>query len=223
MLTQSTIQQFFKPDKNTAVTKDELSIISSTVAPPPSTTPSSSTQPLLSNPQVIQWLKGDLSFLTDKDSEDAWGRAELKKLRPDLEVNQLWSGKLGELIAKELLVYTGRTIVSHKSKEGLNPDFETGDAMWEVKTQTYFTTGTAGEKILGVPYKYRNVSTIYGKPLKILCLAGAEKECRDHYGNLEGAKMDSSSQNLLVFYKDTFKIEYIGATDLLGKELINVY
>ena len=221
MTTQSTIKQFFKPcSSDFRGDEEEVTIISTTTQIDDTIDDTS----LLTNPQVIQWLKGDLSFLTNKDSEDVWGRAVLKTFRPDLDVNQLWSGKLGELIAQELLVKSGRKIVPHKSKEGLKPDFETSDAMWEVKTQTYFTTGTAGEKILGVPFKYRNVPILYGKPLKILCLAGAERECKDHYGVLEGVKMDNAGRDLLKFYKDRLNIEYVGASLLLGKEeLINVY
>ena len=45
-----------------------------------------------------------------------------------------------------------------------------------MKTHTWCTTGTAGEKILGVPFKYSELPRLYGKPLKIICVAYQERE-----------------------------------------------
>jgi hypothetical protein len=84
----------------------------------------------------------------------------------------------------------------------------------EVKTETYYTTGTAGEKILGCPFKYAEVPIWYGKPLRILCLGGAEKACREEYGNL-GDKGSPQKKKFLEFFKEN-QIEYVGATDLLS-------
>ena len=61
--------------------------------------------------------------------------------------------------------------------QGVHPDWETEDAIWEVKTRNWSVPGTAGEKILGVPYKYSDVPELYGKPLKIVCVAYQEWEC----------------------------------------------
>ena len=46
--------------------------------------------------------------------------------------------------------------------------------MVEVKTVSYFTTGTASEKIFGVPWKYADVPRLYGKPLQVVCLGNTE-------------------------------------------------
>jgi hypothetical protein len=58
----------------------------------------------------------------------------------------------------------------------------------EVKCGTYYTNGTAHEKILGCPFKYADIPILYSKPLKIVCIGGAEKICREQYGNLSGEK-----------------------------------
>jgi hypothetical protein len=84
----------------------------------------------------------------------------------------------------------------------------------EVKTETYFTEGTAGEKILGVPFKYRKIPMLYSKPLQILCIGGAEKASREQYGNLPGPIVSSDDTVWFDFYKSQ-QIEFIGATDLL--------
>ena len=55
-------------------------------------------------------------------------------------------------------------------------DLETFKEMIEVKTGSYFTTGTAGEKVPGVPWKYSEVPDLYGKPLLIILIGGDKKE-----------------------------------------------
>jgi hypothetical protein len=185
---------------------------------------------LLRNREVIQWLFGDLSFLEDsltecktkkdkddqcKKLEDKWGQNILKTLRrPDLKLDKQWTNKFGEHLGEELYMLLGKKVSCPAAKEGKQPDLEVDDSMIEIKAQTYFTTGTAGEKILGVPFKYAEIPDLYGKPLKIVCMGGAEKVCREHYGNLPGDKCSPQKKKLLEFFK-TMNIEYIGATDIL--------
>ena len=88
------------------------------------------------------------------------------------------------------------------------------DAIIEAKTQTFYTDGTAGEKILGCPFKYAEIPDLYEKPLKILCMGGAEKVCRERYGNLPGAKCTPQKMRFLDFFRAN-QIEYVGATDIL--------
>jgi hypothetical protein len=86
----------------------------------------------------------------------------------------------------------------------------------EAKAETYFTTGTAGEKILGCPFKYAEIPVLYNKPLKIICIGGAEKECREEYGNLSDLKCTPQKKKFLDFFREN-GIEYIGATDIMNK------
>lgn len=182
---------------------------------------------LLRNREVIQWLFGDTTFLPSiekknkthdtkklKELEDKWGRQVLKSRRPDLKLDKQWTNKFGEHLCEELLILLGKTVSKPVKKEHYQPDLEVEDAIWEAKTETFFTEGTAGEKILGCPFKYAEIPELYEKPLKILCMGGAEKACREQYGNLPGDKCSTQKKKFLDFFKEQ-KIEYVGATDIL--------
>jgi len=101
------------------------------------------------------------------------------------------------------------------NKHHYQPDTEVDDAIWEAKANTFFTEGTAGEKILGCPFKYAEIPDLYGKPLKILCMGGAERLCREKYGNLPGHKCSKQKQKFIDFFREN-NIEFIGATDILN-------
>jgi len=182
---------------------------------------------LLKNKEVIRWLFGDLSFLPPiekknqtldelkyKALEDKWGQDTLKIRRPDLKLDKQWTNKFGEHICEEIYALLGKNVSKPANKEHYQPDSEIDDAIIEAKTQTFYTNGTAGEKILGSPFKYAEIPDLYGKPLKILCMGGAEKLCRDKYGNLPGAKCSPQKKKFLDFFREN-GIEYIGASDIL--------
>lgn len=186
---------------------------------------------LLRNKEVLQWLLGDLSFLPEfehknktkdiqtlKVLEDKWGQTIAKSHRPDLKLTGQWTTTFGQQICHELYTLLGKHVKNPVKKSGYLPDKEVDDAIIEVKTQTYNTTGTAGEKILGVPMKYSDIPDLYGKPLKILCIGCAEKECRDKYQLFSYEKCTPKRRMLLDTYK-TMNIEYIAATDLLKRVL----
>ena len=183
---------------------------------------------LLREPSVVQWLFGDCSFIeqirheneTLKYIEDAWGREIFKLRRKDLKLDKQWTGKFGEHICEEIYLLLGKVTSIPPSRQGHKPDLEVDDAIIEVKTQTFYTTGTAGEKILGCPFKYCEVPDLWGKPLKIICLGGAEKVCRSTYGNLPGEKCSPQKKELLDYFK-VRGIEYIGATDILRSLVCN--
>lgn len=182
---------------------------------------------LLRQTQVIQWLFGDLSFLpeiqkknktadekTYKVLEDKWGQDMLRVRRPDLKLDKQWTNKFGEHLCEEIFTLLGKHVSKPVNKQHYQPDAEVDDAILEAKAQTFFTSGTAGEKILGSPFKYAEVPQLYGKPLKILCMGGAEKVCRESYGNLPGEKSSAQKQKILECFRE-IGIEYIGATDIL--------
>jgi hypothetical protein len=188
---------------------------------------------LLKQKEVIQWLFGDLSFLptiehknkTSDESklkvlEDTWGQTMLKTRRPDLKLDKQWTNKFGEHLCEELYTLLGKEVTKPKKKLNYQPDSEIDDAILEAKAGTYFTGGTAGEKILGSPFKYAEIPTLYGKPLRILCMGGAEKLCREQYGNLDGAKCTPQKKKFIEFFKEN-QIEYVGATDIL-KSLVDL-
>lgn len=182
---------------------------------------------LLRNKSVIMWLFEDFSFLpsiekknktTDmtkyKVLEDKWGQDVLKIRRPDLELDKQWTNKFGEHLCEEILIVLGKNVRKPESKDHYEPDLETDDYIWEIKTGTYFTKGTAHEKILGCPFKYAEVPELYSKPLNILCVGGAEKICLEKYGNLPGIKCSHQKKKFLDFFEQN-NIKYISATKLL--------
>lgn len=182
---------------------------------------------LLRNREVVQWLFGDLSFLPSIEKknksadtvklkllEDGWGRKALKARRPDLKLEKQWTNKFGEHICEEIILLQGKSFSKPVKKEHYQPDCQDADAIWEAKAGTFFTDGTAGEKILGCPFKYARIPSLYEKPLKILCMGGAEKVCRESYGNLPGDQCSSEKKEFLDFYRGK-RIEFVGATDIL--------
>ena len=184
---------------------------------------------LLRHREMVMWMFGDLSFLPPivkknktsdeaayKVLEDEWGQRMLKLRRPDLTLDKQWTNKMGEHLCEELYILLGKDISKPPKKEHYQPDYEVDDAILEVKTGTFHTGGTAGEKILGCPFKYAEIPDLYSKPLKILCIGGAEKICREQYGNLAGAKCSPQKKRFLDFFKEN-QIEYMGATDILMK------
>lgn len=196
---------------------------------------------LLKEHTILQWLCGDTSFLLGttfehtksktkdneqcKKLEDEWGQSMLAHIRPDLKKSGQWTTVVGERLHGELQTMLGQTYIKPHNIHGYQPDGETENCIWEVKTQTYFTSGTAGEKILGVPFKYADVPVWYQKPLKIVCLGGAERDGRLQYGILPGGggsgtvdeknPMTENRQKILNFWRNELNIEYIGATDLM--------
>lgn len=184
---------------------------------------------LLRNPDVIKWIFGDLSFLPSieksknkkkdrnkmKAFEDTWGRKVLKIRRPDLKLDKQWTNKFGEYICQEIFILLAKVVSKPVKMKTYAPDFEIDDSIVEIKTQTYYTDGTAGEKILGCPFKYAEIPKLYAKPLQIVCVGGAEKICREQYGNLPGKNEECfEKKEFLEFYLKK-GIKYIGVCDLL--------
>jgi len=182
---------------------------------------------LLRHKEVIQWLFADLSFLPPiekknktndeklyKEHEDRWGQEMLRLRRPDLKLDKQWTNKFGEHICEEIYTLLGKNVTKPVKKQHYQPDSEVDDAILEAKAQTFYTSGTAGEKILGSPFKYAEVPELYGKPLKIVCMGGAEKISRQQYGNLSGDKLSAQKNKILECFRE-IGIEYVGATDIL--------
>jgi hypothetical protein len=182
---------------------------------------------LLRQKEVIQWLFGDTSFLQEiekknktsdcklhKALEDKWGQEVTKIRRPDLKLDKQWTTTFGQHICEEMYTLLGKDVSKPQKKVNYLPDHEVDDAILESKTQTFYTSGTAGEKILGCPFKYAEIPELYGKSLKIICMGGAEKLCREQYGNLPGVKCSPQKQKFLDFFREN-RIEFIGASDIL--------
>jgi hypothetical protein len=191
---------------------------------------------------VLQWLCGDLSFLDlplndiliqdtlpqDTKKTKAQLSEELRKREKQWGMERLgwyqthtnkplpetqWTNAFGENIAKELLFLLETPSFKPRKIGSVQADLETKDALWEVKTGTYYTEGTAHEKIYGVPFKYSDVPALCQKPVKILCIGGAEKRCRKD-GFLEGPQCTGKKKEFLDYCREN-NIECLGATDIL--------
>ncbi|MFW0862334.1 MAG: hypothetical protein ACKKL6_01995 [Candidatus Komeilibacteria bacterium] len=188
---------------------------------------------LLDNPKVIKWCYEGITELTLRGTSNQNRLNEYKAIEKDWgnsitggDGNQ-WTTKLCEDLVMEALTKLGRHNVRKttpkrstiRSKQ-YKPDLECDDYVYEVKGRNWCVTGTAGEKILGVPLKYGEVPRLYDKPLQIILVGYQEYEAKEGYAF--GDLLDESNQteelkNSLAFYKQN-NIEYIGFTDIL-KEL----
>ena len=140
-----------------------------------------------------------------EQNEAEWNMKIMKEIRPDLFEKGFKQkskfGLFGEILVKEyyLLINEYNTDRPEK-KGGHNLDLETIKEMIEVKTGSYFTTGTAGEKIYGVPWKYADVPRLYNKPLLIVLLGGDKKEselvCESEKPEREEMKKYWESKNI---------------------------
>jgi hypothetical protein len=135
-----------------------------------------------------------------------------------------WTTTLCQNLVEEALNKLGcknvRKVTKKKATlrdKDYDPDLECDDYVYEVKGRSWTMTGTAGEKILGVPLKYGEVPRLYKKPLKIVLIGYQEFEARNEwqFGDL----LDSNNQtqelkNALAYHKE-HNIEYVGFTDIL--------
>ena len=175
---------------------------------------------LLRDKNILKWLFGDLSFIKkSKNEEDIWGRNVLKIRRKDLKLDKQWTNKFGEHICEEIFYLLEKNISIPKKKKHFQPDLENDEYIIEVKTGTYYTTGTASEKILGTPLKYCEIPELYNKKLQIICVGGAEKICREKFCILGNCKKNSKIKQFLDFYKQ-HNIEYVAMTDMLKNLVI---
>lgn len=179
-------------------------------------------QKLLANKDVIRWLYGDLSFLskqTQKEEND-WGMKAIKTAVPDLKSKKQWTNAFGEAIVKELATLLKETVKKPETKNHLQPDFELSDTIIEVKCGTFFTNGTAHEKIMGSAMKYAEVPKLYNKDLVILCVGNAEKLARDTYQILKTSQnVPEEKTKILKCYKE-LKIKFHGITEALDSFII---
>lgn len=166
---------------------------------------------LLDNPDVISWILDEPKVKT-KMEEDLWGKSLIRDA-PDKQ----WTNKFGESLCREIYEnILGKRVWRPVKLNGYQPDWETDDEIIEVKTGTYFTKGTAHEKVLGCPFKYAEIPRLYSKPLVIVCLGGAERRCRNLYGNLPGpVQANSPEKRLFVKFFKLNRITFVGASFLL--------
>jgi hypothetical protein len=128
--------------------------------------------------------------------------------------NGQWTTLLGEGLVYDVLLLRGENPRKPERKDGFIPDWETDEYIYEVKTSNWWVDGTAGEKVLGTFIKYQNVPELYGKPLKIVCVANQEEELINGKTKYFGKNITKKTQEILDLAR-SWNIEYIKFSDLV--------
>ena len=127
--------------------------------------------------------------------------------------NGQWTTKLGENLVFDILKLRGENPKKVEHKGGFQPDWETDDYIYEVKTSNWWVSGTAGEKVLGTCIKYQDIPELYGKPLRIVCVAFQEYELTHGKTKYFGDITKKTKQ--LLDLARSWEIEYIKFSDLI--------
>lgn len=163
-------------------------------------------------PEKMQKKEGKKISEQRKEQENAekeWGNNMIGQTN-----NGQWTTLLGEGLVKEILELRGENPRKPERKGGFEPDWETDEYMYEVKTSNWWVAGTAGEKVLGTWIKYQDIPSLYGKPLKIVCVANQEYELE--YGKVKyfGDNVSEKTKKILELAR-TWEIEYMKFSDLI--------
>ena len=144
-----------------------------------------------------------------QEAEKKWGNEIIGQHN-----NGQWTTKLGEQLVYDILNLKGENPRKPVRKGGFEPDWETDEYIYEVKTSNWWVSGTAGEKVLGTWIKYQDIPKLYGKPLKIVCVAYQEWELT--YGKTQyfGANITSKTQKILELAK-SWNITYLPFSQLV--------
>ena len=145
-----------------------------------------------------------------KEKEKIWGNKMIGQSN-----NGQWTTKLGEGLVYDILALRGENPKKVEIRGGFQPDWETNEYMYEVKTSDWYVSGTAGEKVLGTWIKYQDIPKLYGKPLRIVCVAYQEYELE--YGKIKyfGEHVSNKTKQVLDL-ASTWGIEYIRFSDLIS-------
>lgn len=141
--------------------------------------------------------------------EKEWGNAMIGQSN-----NGQWTTKLGEQLVFDILELRGENPRKIKRKGGFEPDWETDDFIYEVKTSNWHVSGTAGEKVLGTFMKYQDIPELYGKPLRIVCVANQEYEFEHGKTPYFGEKVSQKTKQALDMARG-WGIEYMRFSDLV--------
>jgi len=141
--------------------------------------------------------------------EKSWGNKMIGQ-----ENNGQWTTLLGEGLVRDVLELRGENPINPKCKGGFKPDWETDKYIYEVKTSNWWVSGTAGEKVLATFIKYQDIPELYGKPLKIVCVANQEHELTHGKTVYFGENVTRKTKQALELGM-SWEIEYIKFSDLV--------
>jgi len=144
-----------------------------------------------------------------QENEKKWGNNMIQQTN-----NGQWTTLLGEGLVYEVLKMRGENPRKVIRKDGFEPDWETDEYIYEVKTSNWWVSGTAGEKVYGTFIKYQNIPELYGKPLRIVCVANQEEELTNGKTKYFGEKITKKTQQVLDL-AGSWCIEYIQFSELV--------
>jgi len=186
---------------------------------------------LLDDPEVVRWCYEGITEISLKNTSNSEKLKQPKKIEDEWGDQVIggngggqWTTRLCQNVVAEALVLLGRKNVrktepkkSSVRNKRYEPDLESDEYVYEVKGRNWSTSGTAGEKILGVPLKYGELPKLYKKPLQIILVGYQEYEAREGFafGDLLDEKTQTEElQESLAFYRE-HEIEYVAFTDIL--------
>jgi hypothetical protein len=152
-----------------------------------------------------------------QNEEKKWGNDMIGQ-----KDNGQWTTLLGENLVRDILELRGENPKKPEHKGGFNPDWETDEYIYEVKTSNWWVSGTAGEKVYGTFIKYQDIPELYGKPLRIVCVAYQEEELTNGKTVYFGEKITKKTQAALNLAK-SWNIEYIKFSDLVEPVVSKIY
>lgn len=171
--------------------------------------------------EIIQWACNKPKPIVKKEGvtmkqllaeqqkhEKEWGNTLINQSN-----NGQWTTLLGERCVYDVLSLLGQNPIKVKRMNGFQPDWECDDYIIEVKTSNWWVSGTAGEKVLGTFIKYQNIPEMYGKPLKIICIANQEYELT--YGKTKYFGDITPKTQQLMDLASSWGIEYVKFSDFV--------
>ena len=144
-----------------------------------------------------------------KNEEKKWGNKMIGQ-----QNNGQWTTKLGEDLVRDILQLRGENPRKPARKGGFEPDWETDNYIYEVKTSNWWVGGTAGEKVYGTFIKYQDIPKLYLKPLRIVCVANQEEELTNGKTKYFGENITKKTQEVLDLAR-SWNIEYVKLSDLV--------
>jgi hypothetical protein len=167
--------------------------------------------------KTVKLNKERLRILNDK-AETKWGVSKCTSL-----AKKNWTTCISENFSKELIYYLfdDETILNNKKRKisirddlDCKPDIEIDDYIFEIKCKKWYSVGTAGEKILGSPVKYNQISDITGKSVRIILLAGQEEEAVKKYHLFDVNEQDERNMEQLELWYNQ-GTQFIKVSDLV--------
>lgn len=159
------------------------------------------------------------NFQDIKKKEYKWGVNMVKKYNIPIDGSlKFWSGPFGEYYVFSQLISMGKIVRRPEPINGLTPDWECDDFIYEVKTRNYSSKGSAGEKALGIPLKYSDIPELYKKPLKIILVGRMEYDGINKYNILHNNELGIKSSDAKSLLLNTYKnmgITFLGASKLV--------